>query len=125
MQQEAVKCDYFSWRDPEMCVYGLKVVSRLRKWHESLKLERELSGTQVSDEADKYKSEAERNKNEADKCREEAEKYKSKLERQKMKLRSVERKYKFAFVCSWVIFVLLLVYPQSHSQCNASRMMLA
>jgi hypothetical protein len=48
-----------------------------------------------------------------------------KLERQKMKLRSVERKYKFAFVCSWVIFVLLFVYPQSHSQCNASRMMLA
>jgi hypothetical protein len=86
MQQEAVKCDYFSWRDPEMCVYGLRVVSRLRKWHESLKLERELSGTQVSDEADKYKSEAERSKNEADKCREEAEKYKSKLERQKMKL---------------------------------------
>jgi hypothetical protein len=112
MQQEAVKCDYFLWRDPEMCVYGLRVVSRLRKWHESLKLERELS-------------EAERNKNEADKCREEAEKYKSKLERQKMKLRSVERKYKFAFFCSWVIFVLLLVYPQSHSQCNASRMMLA
>jgi hypothetical protein len=30
-----------------MCVYGLRVVSRLRKWHESLKLERELSGTQV------------------------------------------------------------------------------
>jgi hypothetical protein len=47
IQQEDVKCDYFSWRDPEMCVYGLRVVSRLRKWHESLKLERELSGTQV------------------------------------------------------------------------------
>jgi hypothetical protein len=120
-----VKCDYFSWHDPEMCVYGLRVVSRLRKWHKSLKLERELSGTQVSDEADKYKSEAERNKNEVDKCREKTEKYKSKLERQEMKFRSVERKYKFAFVCSWVIFVLLLVYPQSHSQCNASRMMLA
>jgi hypothetical protein len=115
-------------------------VSKLRKWHESLKLERELSGTQVLDEVDKYKSEAERNKNEADKCREEAKKkkkkkekkekrkkkkYKSKLKRQKMKFRSVERKYKFAFVCSWVIFLLLLVYPQSHSQCNASRMMLA
>jgi len=42
-----------------------------------------LSGTQVLDEVDKYKSEAKRCKNEADKCREEAEKYKSKLERQK------------------------------------------
>jgi uncharacterized coiled-coil DUF342 family protein len=100
-------------------------VSKLRKWHESLKLERELSGTQVSNEADKYKSEAERNKNEVDKCREEAEKYreetekyKSKLERQKMKLQSVGRKYKFAFVCLWVIFLLLLVYPHSHSQCK-------
>ncbi len=73
MQQEAVKCDYFLWRDPEMCVYGLRVVSRLRKWHESLKLERELSGTQVSDEADKYKSEAERSKNEASISREEVQ----------------------------------------------------
>jgi hypothetical protein len=108
MQQEVVKCDYFSWHDPEMCVYGLKVVLRLRKWHKSLKLEQELSETQVSDEADKYKFEA-------DKCREEVEKYKSKLKRQKMKLRSVERKYKFAFVCSGVIFLLLLIYPRSHS----------
>jgi hypothetical protein len=74
---------------------------------------------------DKYKSKAERCKNKADKCKEEAEKYKLKLERQKMKLRSVERKYKFAFVCSWVIFLLLLVYHQSHRQYNASRMMLA
>jgi hypothetical protein len=82
-----------------------------------------LSGTQVSDEVDKYKSEAKRCKNEADKRREEVEKYNSKLERQKMKLWSVERKYKFSFVCSWVIFLLLLVYSQSHRQCNASRMM--
>jgi hypothetical protein len=68
--------------------------------------------------------EAERCKNEVDKCREEAEKYKSKLERQKMKLWLVERKYKFAFVCSWVIFLLLLVYPQSHRECSVPRMML-
>jgi hypothetical protein len=77
-----------------------------------------LSVTKVSDELDKYKSEAERCKNEVDKCREEAEKYKSKLERRKMKLWLVERKYKFAFVCSRVIFLLLLVYPQSHRECN-------
>jgi hypothetical protein len=34
MQQQDVKCDYFLWRDPEMCVYGQRVVSWLRKWHD-------------------------------------------------------------------------------------------
>jgi hypothetical protein len=82
MQQLEVKCDYFVWRDPEMCVYRERVLSRLRKCHDSLKVEREQSGTKISVEIDKYKTEAERckieaerSKNEADKCRNEAEKY--------------------------------------------------
>jgi lipid II:glycine glycyltransferase (peptidoglycan interpeptide bridge formation enzyme) len=126
-----VKCDYFLWHNLEICVYSQRVVSRLRKWHKSLKAEWEVSGTKISDEVNKYKCEAERCKNEvdkcrneADKCRNEAKKCKSKLGRQKMKFRLVERKYQFALVCSWVIFLLLLVYPSSHRVCNASRIML-
>jgi uncharacterized coiled-coil DUF342 family protein len=99
MHKQYVKCDYFTWHDPEMCMYGQRFVSRLRKWHENLKVERELSVTKISDEVDKYKSEAERCKdeadkcwNEVDKCRDEVKKYKSKLGRQKMKFQSVDRK---------------------------------
>jgi len=83
-----LKCDYFKWRDLEICVYGQRVLSRLREQHESLKAERELTQTNISNEMEKYKNEvkrckneAERCKNEVDKCNNEAEKYKSKLGR--------------------------------------------
>jgi predicted RNase H-like nuclease (RuvC/YqgF family) len=128
MQQPEVKCDYFVWRDPEMCVYGQRVLSRLRKWHDSLKVDREQSGTKISAEVGKYKTEAERckieaerSKNEADKCRNEVEKYKSKVDKQKKKIRAVERKYQFALLCSWMIFMLYLWFNRDSP---TSRMML-
>jgi uncharacterized coiled-coil DUF342 family protein len=109
-------------------VYGQRVLSRLRKWHDSLKVEREQSGTKILAEVDKYKTEAERCKieversnNEVDKCMNEAEKYKSKVDRQKKKFRAVKRKYQFALICSWMIFML---YHWFNRDCPASRMML-
>jgi predicted nucleotidyltransferase len=123
-----VKCDYFVWRDLEMCVYGQRVLSRLRKWHDSLKVEREQSGTKISAEVDKYKTEAERckieaerSKNEADKCMNEVKKYKSKVDKQKKKIRAVEKKYQFALLCSWMIFMLYLWFNRDWP---TSRMML-
>jgi hypothetical protein len=91
MQQQDVKCDYFKWCNPEICVYDQRVLSRLREWHESLKAKRELTRTNISNEVEKCK-------NEAKKCKNEAEKYKSKLGRQK-KFRLVERKYQFTLIC--------------------------
>ncbi len=46
-----------------------------------MKAEREVSGTKISNEVDKYKSGAEKCRNEADKYMNEAEKFKSKLDR--------------------------------------------
>lgn len=60
-------------------MYEQRVLSRLKKWHDSLKAEREQSGTKILAEVDKHKTEAERCKieversnNEADKCMNEA-----------------------------------------------------
>jgi hypothetical protein len=115
-----VRCDYFKWRDPEICVCGQRVVSRLRDWHENLKAlkaEHELSRINRLDEVGKYK-------NEVEKCRAEVEKYKFKLCRQNDKFRSVERKYQIALVCSWVMLMWLLVYPSYSREFLPSRMML-
>lgn len=79
MQQQDVECDYFKWRDLEICVYGQRVVLRLMEWHESLKVERELSRTNISDEVEKYKNEAKRYKNEAEKCKNEDDNARMKL----------------------------------------------
>jgi hypothetical protein len=120
IQKPEVRCDYFKWRDPEICVYSQRVVSRLRDWHENLKAlkaEHELSRINRLDEVGKYK-------NEVEKCRAEAEKYKFKLQRQKDKFRSVERKYQIALVYSWVMLMWLLVYPSYSREFLPSIMML-
>jgi predicted nucleotidyltransferase len=98
IQKPEVRCDYFKWRDLEICIYGQRVVSRLRDWDENLKAEHELSRINRLDEVGKYN-------NEVEKCMAEAEKYKFKLQRQKDKFRSVERKYQIALVCSWVMLM--------------------
>jgi hypothetical protein len=115
------------WRDPEICVYGQRVVSRLRDWHENLKAlkaEHELSRINRLDEVGKYKNEVEKCRAEVEKCRAEVEKYKFKLQRQKDKFRSVERKYQIALVCSWVMLMWLLVYPSYSREFLPLRMML-
>lgn len=68
---------YFKWRDPEIYVYGQRVVSKLRDWHENLKAlkaEHEQSRINRLEEVEKYN-------NEVEKCRAKAEKYKFKLRR--------------------------------------------
>jgi hypothetical protein len=120
IQKPEVRCDYFKLRDPEICVYGQRVVSRLRVWHENLKAlkaKHELSRISRLYEIEKYK-------NEVEKCRTEAEKYKFKLQRQKDKFRLVERKYQIALVCSWVMLIWLLVYPSYIREFLPSTMML-
>jgi hypothetical protein len=127
IQKPEVRCDYFKWRDPEICVYGQRVVSRLRDWHENLKAlkaEHELSRINRLDEVGKYKNEVEKCRAEVEKCRAEVEKYKFKLQRQKDKFRSVERKYQIALVCSWVMLMWLLVYPSYSREFLPLRMML-
>jgi len=134
IQKPEVRCDYFKWRDPEICVYGQRVVSRLRDWHENLKAlkaEHELSRINRLDEVGKYKNEVEKCRAEVEKCRAEVEKcraevekYKFKLQRQKDKSRSVERKYQIALVCSWVMLMWLLVYPSYSREFLPLRMML-
>jgi hypothetical protein len=105
------KCGFFEWVDPPMCEHGRRVVSRLKKWHDSVKEEAKQCQTIVEFEVGKVKAELEK---EAEKVKVSMEgelaQYRKEVEIGQIKLQAMKKNYHTIIVCSWILFAMYFFF---------------
>ncbi|GLT61026.1 hypothetical protein SLA2020_337620 [Shorea laevis] len=94
------ECGFFEWLDPKMCEHGRRVVSRLKKWHDSLKEEAKQCQTMVEVEVEKVKGSMEV----------ELSQYRKDIEIGQIKLQAMKNNYQTIIVCSWIFFAMYLFF---------------
>lgn len=111
MLQIKRECGFFEWLDPKMCEHGRRVVSRLKKWHDSLKEEAKQCQTMVEVEVEKVKGSMEV----------ELSQYRKDIEIGQIKLQAMKKNYQTIIVCSWIFFAMYLFFLEYYNKCPYGR----